>query len=234
MDWMQIAEYLAKKVFDRELIDYIYYIMLKNKQIYNLEEYGRRVESFIKSPQDAFVFIDTWDYNKHESYDHPIEYLFPLMDSLRHSGILESYLAKLGFYNAEYLIYSATGLKYYAVMRLFSDRLVIEVADIDTVVTNIGLRKIVIDVLGKHILAQRKSQKEISEDLIEKLEIKLEKQKPYAGHEFYEVHNIIIDYYINQNTSLAKEVLDITITYNKIFEPYRVVYDTRTRRQVLM
>jgi hypothetical protein len=221
-------------MFDGELTDYIYYIMLKNKQIYHLEEYGRRVESFIISSVDAFVFIDIWDYYKDESYSRPFEYLFPLMDSLRRSGILKSYLAKLGFYCIEYLIYPATGLEYYAVVRLFSDRLVIEIADIDTVVTNTGLRKIVIDVLGKRILTQKKSRKEISQELIERLETKLEKQKPYAGHSWYKVHDIIIDYYIDNNTSLAKEVLAITNAYNRIFEPYRVVYDTGTRQQVLM
>ncbi len=93
---------------------------------------------------------------------------------------------------------------------------------------------ITVNISYIHILTQKKSRKEISQDLIERLETKLEKQKPYAGHKFYEVQEIIRDYYVDQNTSLAKDVLAIINAYNRIFEPYRVVYDTKTRQQVLM
>ena len=69
--------------------------------------------------------------------------------------------------------YPATGLKYYAVVRLFLDRLVIELTDIDTMATNTGLRKIVADVLGKGIL----TQEEISWDQKEEINDKLYRQK---------------------------------------------------------
>jgi hypothetical protein len=140
------------------------------------------------------------------------------------------YLIKYGFYNSRYLVYPATGLKYFDEVILFKDRLMIEIVDINTAATNTGLRKIVVDVLGKDIL----TQKEVSDDQIQKIGRKLEEQKLFAGHTAEEAYKIIEKYYINHDTSLAKEVLAIANAYNRVFEPYRVVYDTTTGLQVLM
>jgi hypothetical protein len=229
MDQIQIAEYLAKKVFNGELINGCY-IMLKNKQIYYVLDYGELSESNKISPKDAFVFIDSRDYSEDNYYNRLVMYLFPLITDGCIYGIWRSYLSKLGFYDTSYNIYPAMGLKYYALVWLFSDRLVIELTDFDTMATNTGLRKIVMNVLGKDIL----TQKGLSYDQISSIVNELYKQKLFAGHTLGEAYNILKNYYENYNTSLAKEVLAITNAYNRIFEPYRVVYDTRTRQQVLM
>jgi hypothetical protein len=230
MDRKEIAEYLAKKVFNGELTEENYYVMLKNKQIYSLSDYGKLVKSNLVLPEDAFVYIDQYNNSADEPYNHPVKYLFPLVNSISNYGIVESYLSKLGFYNRYHHVYPATGLKYFVVIVLFSDRLVIELTDIDIMATNTGLRKIVADVLGKHIL----TQKEISWYQINEIQSKLGEQKLFARHNWGETYNIIKDYYMRHNTSLAKEVLSIVNDYNQIFEPYKVVYDTRTRQQVLM
>jgi len=239
MDQVQIADYLAKKVFNGEL-KRGYNVMLKNKQIYRMSDYGRLIKSNQISPEDAFMYIEFTDISEDMSYnDDSVIYLFPLIinyndidDTSIYSiyGIMKSYLSKLGFYSPYNDVYPATSLKYYAVVVLFSDRLVVELVDIDTAANNIGLRKIVMDVLGKGIL----TQKEISFDQINKIIDKLPELKLFAGHNLYETEEIIRDYYVHHNTSLAKEVLAIANAYNQIFQPYRVVYDTRTRQQVLM
>jgi len=227
MDQMQIADYLANKVFNKELKDG-FYIMLKNKQIYYRNDYGRLVELYKISPGEAFVCIHFAD-RIIKSHKDPNMYLFPLMGFNGAWLLTESYLFKLGFYNPG-LVYPATGLKYYAVVVLFSDRLVIELTDFDTAATNTGLRKIVMNMLGKSMLTQKETS------LVEELQIqsKLEEQKLFAGHNWKEAYEIIYDYYIHHNTSLAKEVLAIVNAYNRVFEPYRAVYDTSTRQQVLM
>jgi len=226
MDKKEIVDYLAKKMFNKEFTLYGIHVMLKNKQIYSASDYNRFVKSNKISPEDAFVYIDSFNNSKYESYNCPVKYLFPLIDTASVYGIVGSYLVKLGFYdNSYYGVYPATGLKYYAVVRLFSDRLMIEVVDIDIVATNIGLGKIVADVLGKGIL----TQKEISYNQKHEITVKLGKQ------EILDEASIIIErYYKYGNVSLAKEVLVITNNYNRIFEPYRVVYDVTTRQQVLM
>jgi len=229
MDQMQIADYLAKKMFNGELKTG-YNIMLKNKQIYSVRDYGRLVESNKLLPKDIFVYFSFIDYNVNESYNRLFAYLFSLIDDNSIYGIVSSYLSKLGFYNSYYSIYPATGLKYYGVVVLFSDRLVIELTDIDTAATNTGLRKIVEDVLGKDML----TQKEVSDDQIREIAIKLQEQKLFAGYATGNVYFIMLDYYIDRNISLAKDVLTIVNAYNRIFQPYRVVYDTTTRQQVLM
>jgi len=229
MDRPQIADYLAKKVFNRELENGCY-VMLKNRQIYYVLDYGELIESNKILPEDVFVFIDSRDYNEDRYYNRVFIYLFPLITDGSIYGIWRNYLGKLGFYVPDYSIYPATGLKYYASVWLFSDRLMIELTDIDAVAINIGLRKIVMDVLGKGVL----TLKEISYDQISSIIDELYKRKLFAGHTLGETYHILKDYYENHNTSLVKEVLAITNAYNKIFQPYRVVYDTRTRQQVLM
>jgi len=229
MDQIQIADYLAKEGFNGKLIGDKQYIMLKNKQIYSNGKYDRLVKSNKISPEDAFVYIIN-GYNEGESYNDPFLYLFPLIDSSNIYGIMDSYLSKLGFYNSYYSIFPATGLEYFGSVALFSDRLVIELTDIDTMATNTGLRKIVVDVLGKSILTQNK----ISSYQLSRIDRKLRDQILFAGHNLGDVYRIINDYYEEHDTSLAKDVLAITNAYNRVFEPYRVVYDTRTRRQVLM
>ena len=234
MDRMQIVDYLAKKVFNGELTEDNYYIMLKNRQIYGVSDYDRLIESNKISPQDAFVYISFNSYSKRKSYDDRVDYLFPLIDPDSIDGIVQSYLSKLGFYKPYNNVYPATGLKYYGAVRLFLDRLVTEIVDIDTVVNNIGLGKIVAEVLGKGIL----TQEELGLDQIRNIIDELQQQKLLAGYNFgtdYIMIDIIIEnYYLNHDTSLAKEVLAITDAYNRIFQPYRVVYDTSTRQQVLM
>jgi hypothetical protein len=230
MDKKEIADYLAKKLFSGEINPPGTYIMLKNKQIYSVDDYGRLVKSYKISPEDAFVYNNITIRVLGSYKDHIFMYLFPLMVFNGALKIMRSYLFKLGFYDTYYGVYPATGLKYYAVVVLFSDRLVIELTDIDTMATNTGLRKIVADVLGKGILTQNK----ITWDQINEIQSKLTQQKLFAEHDLDEAYHIIINYYEKHKTSLAKEVLAIANDYNKIFEPYRVVYDTKTRRQVLM
>jgi hypothetical protein len=229
MDQEQIADYLANKVFNKELKDGCY-IMLKNKQIYYVLDYGELSESNKISPKDAFVFIDSRDYSEDNYYNRLVMYLYPLITDGCIYGIWRSYLSKLGFYDTSYNIYPATGLKYFSVVWLFLDRLVIELTDFDTLATNTGLRKIVIDTLGKDIL----TQKGLSYDQISSIVDELYKQKVFAGHTLGKAYNILKNYYIYHNTSLAKEVLAIVNAYNRVFEPYRAVYDTSTRQQVLM
>jgi len=240
MDRKEIVDYLAKKVFngEYEFPGFVvnrspYYVMLKNKQIYFIDDYGKLVESYKISPEDAFVFIDLVQHTISMSYDDPVAYLFPLISYPGINEIIDSYLVKLGFYRNiyfDYEIYPATSLKYDCIVVFFSDKLVIELTDIDTMATNTGLRKIIVDVLGKSILTQKK----INYNQREEIERKLREQKLFAGHDVYEVQEIIQRYYLKQNMSLAKEVLAITDAYNRIFQPYRVVYDTKTKQQMLI
>jgi hypothetical protein len=230
MDKKKIVNYLARKVFNRDL-GTGYYIMLKNEQIYPLVDYGWLFESNEISPKDAFVYIDSRRYD-YRSYNYPVMYLFPLMDVFNLNEIVQSYLDKLGFYNPDYEVYPATGLKYYAVVWLFIDKLMIELTDIDTVATNIGLKEMVTDVLGKDILTQ--TQKEIYDDQLDEIFERLREQKLFAGYNLGEAYEILVRYYIHHDTSLTKAALAITKTYNRIFEPYRMVYDIGTGRHVII
>jgi len=235
MDRKEIADYLAKKMFNREKVfnrelELGDYIILKNKLMYSERDYGRLVKSNKLSPDDTFVYIYFIDYEEGPYNEDLIDYLFPLTHDYSIFGIVKSYLSKLGFYNLNNDVSPATGLKYYGEIALFKDRLVIEIVDIYTVVTNTRLVKIVTDVLCRDILTQR----QISSKQIGKISYELRTQELFVGHNRNEAYSIIYRYYIHHDASLAKEVLAIANAYNRIFEPYRVVYDTRTRQQVLM
>jgi hypothetical protein len=233
---MHGIDYLVKKVFNRELSEENYYIMLKNKHMYLVNVYGKLVELNEISPEDAFMYVDFASISEGDSYKDLVAYLFPFLDENSTYGIVKGYLSKIGFYDPDrYSVYPATGLKYYAVERLLSDRVVIEIVDFYTVVTNTGLNKIIVDVLGKGTLTQKKeiSYKQIHDyKQIHEIVGRLRKQKLFAGHNMDDVYDIIYDYYV-ENTSLAKDVLAINNAYDQIFQPYRVVYDTNTRQQVL-
>jgi hypothetical protein len=118
MDRKEIADYLAKKVFNGEFEfpDFVvnrspYYIMLKNKQIYSVDDYGKLVESNKISPEDAFVFIDLVEHSTFMSYFDPVMYLFPLISHPGIDEIVDSYLVKLGLYRNIFLIMKSIQLQ---------------------------------------------------------------------------------------------------------------------------
>jgi len=97
MDRIQIADYLAKKVFNGELNPPWVSIMLKNKQIYDVIDYNKFVKSNKISPKDAFVYIDSENYSLLESYNLPADYLFPFINSIRNHIIMKSYVQQRVF-----------------------------------------------------------------------------------------------------------------------------------------
>jgi hypothetical protein len=69
--------------------------------------------------------------------------------------------------------------------------------------------------------------------VIDEVISKLSSQKLFAGYNFNEARDIINSYYAFQETSLAEEVEAIKDAYNRIFQPFRVEYDLKTRQFVV-
>lgn len=211
----EVAEYIAQAFSDKRR-RFVYHIMMKDKTIYDFDLYAKLVESNKVSPDDAYVFIE---YSNFPEY-YSANYFYPFLDHVL--SLVDAYLSKLGFYSDMYHIISATGLKYFAMVNHFLDvdRTVVELVDIDTVVTNTNLPVLIRGVLGtKHI-----------DDEVKEIVSQFASHKLFAGYDFMEAGEIIRKYYEHHGTSLAKDVAVINDAYNQIFQPYRTEYNRESKQ----
>ena len=159
--------------------------------------------------------------------------------------ILSPYLYKIGYVirglrslgpaplpNLKYIIYCIksstedTDIMQYE----FKDRLVIELIDLDVAANNLNLPKIVSSVLGPKSL----SGNEMSENEFYEIADRMRSQKLFAGHTWDDAHDIVHLYFDEDERELSKEVLKISQAYERVFRPYRVVYNTKTWQPVVM
>jgi hypothetical protein len=213
----EIAEYIARKLSAKDSVD-IYYIMTKDKKIYDISSYKTL---FKTSPDDAYVYVENHYLIGYDS----TSYFYPFLVG---TYLLSyAYLSKLGLGDDFYRVVPATGLKYVSMAIRLSRgkrRIIVEVVDIDTAAINTNLQTLIRGILGT---------KQIDDDVIDKVISQLSSQKLFAGHDFYEARDIVNSYYAFQEISLAKEVEAIKDAYNHIFQPYRVVYDLKTKRFIV-
>ena len=208
----EIAESLVQ-IFSGNLFHMYYPIMTKDRKIYDSDSYKKLLGSNKISPNDAYVYAFVCNVY------FPASYYFPfLVDEYL---LLYAYLSKLGF--EYYNIVPATGLKYISVTIRYpaNKHVVVEVADIDTVVTNMNLSTLIRDILGTKYINDHKIKHIVSQ---------LKSQKPLAGYNFSKAWKIVNRYYEVHDVSLAKEVEAIRDAYNRIFQPYRIVYDLKTKQ----
>jgi hypothetical protein len=218
----EIAEYLAKAVYDKRML-YLLYVMMKDRTIYDFRDYRDLLKSNRVSPNNAHVYLE----NNYSVRYGLVSYLYPFLHQgvplVRAISLMNAYLSKLGFENKSYPIAPATGLKYIALLYRSpdGDRIAVEIVDINTVTTNTHLLSLIHNVLGTNY---------ITCDKVEEITSQFISQKLFAGHTFIEAQDILYEYYEGHDTSLAKEVEAIKDAYNHIFQPYRVVYDLKTKQ----
>jgi len=222
----EIAEYLARKVGDKESLS-PYNLMMKNKTIYDYYEYRDLFKSNKISPNDTYAYVEN---NPLSRYD-PSSYLYPFFDQgmplVDGIFLIITYLSKLGFENEYYRIVPATGLRYIVIVSESPDvsRIAIDIADINNAVINTHLSTLIHGVLStKH------DTKHMTRDKVKEIISQFISQKLFAGHTLIEAQHIVRGYYKNHDTSLAKDVEVIKDAYNRIFQPYRVVYDLKTKQ----
>ena len=97
----------------------------------------------------------------------------------------------------------------------------VEVADIDNVVINMNLPRLIPSVLGS---------KHIDNYTVKEIISRFSSRKLFGGYNFDEAQKILDRYYEKHDTSLAKDVETIRDAYNRIFQPCRVVYDLNTKQ----
>jgi len=212
----EIAEYITRK-FSVDKSSYIYFIITKDRKIYEFVSYRKLLESGEISSNDAYVYVKN-DY--FIGYD-PIRYLYPFLRYGSKESLVNAYLSKLGF-RSSYVI-PAPGLRYIAiVVRILNvGRMSVEVADIGTAAINMKLPTLIRSILGT---------KYIDDYDISDIASQLDSQKLFAGYDSYDAEDIIRGYYESHDTSLAKEVKAIRDAYIRIFKPFRIIYDLDTKQ----
>jgi len=214
----KIVEYLAQMP-DANMSPRVhhYYIMTINEDIYNIRSYEKwlKFEGEILS-ENAYVYVFVNDVY------HPADYYFPFLANV--DLLPYAYLSKLGLEKPYYAV-PAIGLKYVAVVIRYPDikHIVVEIADIDTVVTNTNLSTLVRDILDTKLIDRFE---------VEDIVSPFSSQKLFAGHNFNEARDIINRYYEKHDTSLVKDIEAIKGTYNHIFQPYRVEYDLNIKQPI--
>jgi len=137
-----------------------------------------------------------------------------------------SWLGPAPLPNLKYIIYSIASSTAYE----FQNRLVIELVDLDVVFNNLNLPKIMSSVLGPKLL----SEDDINENEFDKIDEQVRSQKLFAGHTWKDAQDIVFRYFDRNKRELLKEVLKISQAYERVFRPYRIVYDTKTWQPVLV
>jgi len=94
----------------------------------------------------------------------------------------------------------------------------------------LNLPKIVSSVLGHKLL----SENEINGDEFYKINEQMLSQKLFADHTWRDAQDIVFRYFEKNERDLSKEVFKISEAYERVFRPYRVVYDTKTWQPVVM
>jgi hypothetical protein len=215
----EIAEYLAQKLGANEL-PHVYYVMTKDKKIYDLKSYEKLLRSNKISPDDAYVYIENVYFTKY----NPATYLYPFLMYDSKESLIHAYLSRLSL-NSLYGV-PATGLKYVtmAIRFLRVGRMVVEVVDIGTVTVNMNLLTLIHDILSN------KCNKYIYVEEVVNVASLLHSQKLFAGYDSNEALRILSTYYEEHDTSLVKDVEAIKDAYNHIFKSYRVLYDLETKQ----
>ncbi|MCY0883172.1 MAG: hypothetical protein OWQ50_05095 [Acidianus infernus] len=166
------------------------------------------------SPLDAYAYIDRIAcFNIACVYP----YIFFFND------FVKAYLSKLGFSDKYLGIAPAQSLKYFAYAIDAKRGFIIDIGDIDVIVTNTGLRKVVFDVVGHKIFSGDKNIEELW-DIIEKAK----SNKIFAGYNFDEAVSILKEY-ADGKTSYLDKVAKIEKAYLNIFPTYRVCYNATWR-----
>ena len=214
----EIAEYLARKLRSVDESLYIYFIITKDSKIYNFGSYEKLLKSNKISPNDAYVYVENNDLS---GYDLT-SYFYPFLNC--GFCFTNAYLSKLGFSSS--FAVPAPELKYVSIVNYFLDakRTVVEVANIDTAATNTNLPRLIRGILGT---------KYIDHHEVEDIVSQLDSQKLFAGYDFNEARRILHRYYENHDTSLANDVESIKDAYTRIFKPYRIEYDLKTKQFIV-
>jgi len=234
MDEYEIVE-LVKDWYRTASIKPLHNFLLNDTTIISIESYERSYEHNPSISKQVIGYVHDHRTNFVSTLEFPIlDWDFIPYAYLYKKGYLIRRYSSLGpapLPNLKYIIYCITrsmedtGIMGYE----FQDRLVIELVDVDVAANNLNLPKIVSSVLGPKLL----SENEINGDEYDEIKKHMLSQKLFAGHTWNDAELIVRLYFDKNERKLSKKVFKISQAYERIFRPYRVVYDTKTWQPVV-
>ena len=205
------------------------FFLLKNNTIISNDRFINlyKQDPSVNQQVIGYVYVDSTRYLS--TFEFPMlvhDYNFPLL-----------YLNKIGYIYEPYIIITdqwfntavLSNLKYFIAAYEFQYRLVIELVDLDVAANNLNLPKIVSLVLGPKLL--RKNEMISNES--SQIENQMLSQKLFGGHTWDDAKRIVYEYFDENKLELSKEVFKISMAYQQVFRPYRVVYNTKTWEPVV-
>ena len=215
----------------------VHNFLLNDKTIISIESYKRSYEHTPSISKQVIGYV----------YDYTTNFVSTLeFPTLQWNFISYAYLHKIGYVfrgysplgpaplpNLKYIVYCVTsstedtGITGYE----FKDRLVIELLDLDIVANNLNLPKIVSSVLGPKLLSENNM---IENDKLVEIDKQVRSQKLFADHTWDDAYDIVYRYFDDNKRKLSKKVFKISESYQQVFRPYRVVYNTKTWELVLL
>jgi len=230
MDEYQIVE-RVKDWYRTASIKSYHNFLLNDKTIISGESYKRSYQHNPSINKQVIGYV----YNYTTSFVSNLE--FPTLDNW--DFISSTYLQKKGHLlrgdsslgpaplpNLKYIIYCVTS----DTQSEFQDRLVIELVDLDVAANNLNLPKIVSSVLGSKLLSENNF---IEDDEIDEINNRMLSQKLFADYTLDYAKLIVFRYFNSDERELWKKVLKISQAYQRVFRPYRVVYNTKTWQPVV-
>jgi len=235
MDEYQIVE-LVKDGYRTASIKPLHNFLLNDTTIISIESYERSYEHNPSISKQVIGYVYDYRTNFVSTLEFPIlDWDFIPYAYLYKKGYLIRRYSSLGpapLPNLKYIIYCITRSMEDTVITgyEFQDRLVIELVDVDVAANNLNLPKIVSSVLGPKLLSENK----IYGDEYHEIKKHMLSQKLFAGHTWDDAKLIVRLYFDKNERELSKKVFKISQAYERIFRPYRVVYNTKTWEPVLM
>jgi len=86
-------------------------------------------------------------------------------------------------------------------------------------------------VLGSKLLSENNM---IEYDEFYEINKQMLSQKLFADHTWDDAYDIAYRYFDKNERKLSKKVFKISAAYQRIFRPYRIVYNTKTWQPVLL
>jgi len=166
--------------------------------------------------------------------DEITSFEFPMFGNSKE--IVELYIYKRGYvlFDQIHGRYPLPNLKYFIRGVEYENRLAVELIDLDVVGNNLNLPKIMSSVLGPKLLRTDLRTNEITRRDVYRIRDVMYKQKLFADHTWKGTQHILRLYFDENERKLSKEVFKISEAYERVFRPYRVVYNTKTWQPVLV
>jgi hypothetical protein len=221
-DWYRTA---SIKAYYNFLLNDITVISKKSyKRSYEYDPYiSKQVIGYVDNGRTGFVFTLEFPTLTIDWSIIPYAYLYK-------KGYVIRAISSFGpapLPNLKYIIYCITGSTGYE----FQDKLVIELVDLDVAANNLNLPKIISSVLGSKLFSENKI---IEYGEFYEIQKQMRSQKLFAGHTWNDAQDIAYRYFDKNERDLSKEVFKISEAYERVFRPYRVVYNTKTWQPVLV